>query len=263
MQNLRACYKLTLFFIYVMAYFTQAFFVSILNREKRYIKRAKLSKIIQKYASKTIRLLNVDVIFKGEEVELENLEKTLVVSNHLSYLDVIAMAAYFPACFVTSVEMKNTFFLGQICEAGGCLYVERRNKKNIINEIQDITNALEAKLNVIIYPEATSTNGEEVLRFKRPLFRAAIDSGAKILPVTLNYKWISFEKLDRTNRDTVCWYGDMEFFPHFWNLLKEESIQLEVNLAKSYIVNEEDSPADLALMSHGVVNSYYRPISIA
>ena len=128
MQNLRACYKLTLFFIYVMAYFTQAFFVSILNREKRYIKRAKLSKIIQKYASKTIRLLNVDVIFKGEEVELENLEKTLVVSNHLSYLDVIAMAAYFPACFVTSVEMKNTFFLGQICEAGGCLYVEETKK---------------------------------------------------------------------------------------------------------------------------------------
>jgi 1-acyl-sn-glycerol-3-phosphate acyltransferase len=83
--------------------------------------------------------------------------------------------------------MKNTFFLGQICKFASCLFVERRSRGNLDQEIKEITDALNYGHNVLIFPEGTSTNGDEVLRFKRPLFNAAIFSSKKVLPATLNY----------------------------------------------------------------------------
>ena len=78
----------------------------------------------------TMRLLGIRLQVEGREHYRPG-QNYLIVANHLSYLDVVLMAAWQPAAFVTSVEIKNTPFLGQITDTGGCLYVERRSKDNI------------------------------------------------------------------------------------------------------------------------------------
>lgn len=162
---------------------------------------------------------------------LKNIDKSknyFIVSNHLSYTDILIISSIIPTSFVTSVEMKKTPFLGQIIQLAGCLFVERRNKKNILNEIGDIENALNKGLNVTVFPEATSTNGEQVLNFKRSLFQSAMNTQVDVLPMTLNYRKVNGENVSSENRDSICWYGDMEFAPHLWSLCKNKSINVDI-----------------------------------
>src|SRR5262249_41938524 len=62
---------------------------------------------------------------------LSELPQGLYVGNHLSYLDVLVISSHVPACFVTSVEIRDTPGLGIIVQMAGCLFVERRNKLNL------------------------------------------------------------------------------------------------------------------------------------
>ena len=102
-----------------------------------------------------------------KDIQTARGEGHLLVCNHMSYLDAVIFAKTFSGSFVTSMEMKEMPFLGQITQVAGCLYVERRNKSNLSNEVRELTESLKSGNRVIVFPEATSTNGEEVIRFRR------------------------------------------------------------------------------------------------
>lgn len=75
----------------------------------------------------------------------------LMVSNHLSYLDVLVISSQVPTGFVTSMEIKRTPFLGQLTDLGGCLYVERRNKRNLLNEVEQLSEGLRRGMNIAVF----------------------------------------------------------------------------------------------------------------
>jgi 1-acyl-sn-glycerol-3-phosphate acyltransferase len=160
--------------------------------------------------------------------------------------------------------MKDTPVLGQITKMAGCFYVERRNRSQLGVEIIELTEALNQNCNVTIFPEATSTNGQSVLRFKKPLFRAAILSKRSILPVTINYLSINNKPITSLNRDLVCWYGDMTFFSHFWALLKIRRLDVELVIQTPMPIEEySDLNFDqCSLDSHQKVSSFFRPFTI-
>jgi 1-acyl-sn-glycerol-3-phosphate acyltransferase len=233
-----------------------------LGKFDRYRAIRYLSHIVQITAKVGLWIFGVKPNIKNIE-KLKQFERgTLIVSNHLSYTDIFILAAYFPSCFVTSIEMKKTPLLGNICDAAGCLYVERRSRNNLSSEILDITMALKSGINVVIFPEATSTNGDEVKRFKRPLFKSAIDAGRNILPLTINYDSLDDHDVNLENRDNVFWYGDMGFGGHFWSLLKLKEINVTVTLGDIIVPEREDCESSLANKSHGVVSNLYEPLTV-
>ncbi len=182
----------------------------------------------------------------------------LIVSNHMSYMDILVICSRYPACFVTSVEMRDIPFLGHLCKLAGCVFVERRNKKNLGLEVAEITEALSSGLNVVIFPEATSTNGESVIRFKRPLFSASTDSNIPVLPMTVNYNQMDGIKVDRTNRDYVCWYGDMTFLDHLLRLCTITETQASLTVGE--LIKPEAYKDDLdnfVLMAHDRVEENF------
>lgn len=138
----------------------------------------------------------------------------LVVSNHLSYLDILVIASVMPSVFVSSVEVRAEAFLGFLARCGGTLFIERRNKSSLKQEIGAITGALKEGLNVVIFPEGTTSNGESVLPFKKSLMETAFLSRCNVLPVCIQY-CDENDKLSGPRNDSVCWYGDMAFFPFF------------------------------------------------
>lgn len=184
----------------------------------------------------------------------------LIVSNHLSYLDILIIAAKIPTAFVTSTDIKNTPFLGQIVTLAGCLFVNRKNKENIKNEIKELREALNYGINVVVFPEATSTNGDEVLRFRHPLFEASIATSSPILPLTINYKKISNAPINLNNRDIVCWYGDMGFFTHFLKVLEQKEIIVELNISESFTPSLISS-IEAALRSHQIVSNNFKSLN--
>lgn len=187
-------------------------------------------------------------------------EKTyLILSNHLSYLDIFLLFSEFPACFIASVdEVKETFLLGRATELSGGFFVERRNRTNLRSEIESIVDILKMGLNVVLFPEGTTSSGEQVLPFKVPLLSVAQKAGVEILPVCIRYTKINGEEIGRHNRDLVYYYGDMEFFEHADTLLTVKSIDAEIRILDPVDASSSNSRKDLAFELHDIISSAYR-----
>lgn len=218
------------------------------------------NRILTAYARWGLAVLSVKVRYLGLE-NLASVENGLFVGNHLSYLDVLVIHARVPACFVTSVEIRETPVLGQVCQMAGCLFVERRNKNNIHNEVSEIAEGLRTGLNVAIFPEATSTNGEQILRFRRPLYVAAIDAKKPVVPMCLNYHTVGGKPINRQTRDMVCWYGEMDFVSHLWALAGSGGVVADLIFTSPIYPAPIDDATGLAERSQKSVEAVFRPVA--
>lgn len=217
------------------------------------------NRILKQYCRLGLWVLRVKVNYLGLE-NVRSVPNALFVGNHLSYMDVLVIHAEVPACFVTSREIREMPVLGQICLLAGCLFVERRNKHNILNEVSEISEGLRRGANVAIFPEATSTNGEKILRFRRPLYHAAIQAPAAIIPMTLNYHTVGGKKIDRVTRDSIFWYGDMDFVSHLWRLAGCGGVVADLIFATPIHPTPEQDATALAEASQRAVEAVFQPV---
>lgn len=186
----------------------------------------------------------------------------LVVGNHLGFLDILAAGSIRPLLFVTSQEMKNTPGLGLITEMGGCLYVERRNRMGIKQELNQITHYLKHGMNVCLYPEATSHNGECVLPFKRSLITAAIHAQVPIWPYVVNFRSVEGEVFSLSNRDKVCWYGDIPFAKSMLSALSLRYVEIEIKFLDPVYPHAEIDTREISQILHKKISQEFIPVRI-
>ncbi len=217
------------------------------------------SRILSRYSQACLWVLNIKSTYRGEEF-IQDPEGILFVGNHLTYVDVLVISARVSACFVTSTEIKESLGLGQICIMAGCLFVERRNKMNILSEVSEITRGLEHGLNVAIFPESTSTNGEQVLRFRKPLFVGALACKAPIIPFCLNYRRVGRDPISRQTRDKIFWYGDMDFIPHMWALAGSGGVDVELTFLPPIFQKEAEEATSVVQRAQAAVESVFFPV---
>jgi 1-acyl-sn-glycerol-3-phosphate acyltransferase len=259
MGNLRAGLKAFVFGITLLSYFILTIPILFFFFIKPSLFRKILNILVSVYSKFLLKMMGLKILVKDES-DARSYDGNLFISNHLSYLDILVLSSIQASSYVTSLEMKKTPLLGQICLLAGCVFVNRKNKKDIHNEIREITKSLSDGVNVTIFPEATSTNGERVLRFKRPLFQAAIDAKKAVIPLTINYNFINDSAVSLENRDNLFWYDDMTFGDHLWGVFKLRSAVITVNRGKLINVSEESDVVELSLLVHEKVNSKYAPI---
>jgi 1-acyl-sn-glycerol-3-phosphate acyltransferase len=258
MKFFRVVIKFLLFGSVLFLYFLASLLITLLSGGSFQKARPYLAKLVTLVSKAGLKIIGIKVVQNLHPIN--PMENYLIVSNHLSYIDVLVISSLYPSCFVTSKEMKETFFLGQLCLLGGCLFVDRKNRQNIHNEVRELTCALDLGLNVAIFPEATSTDGSSVIPFKRPLFQAAIDSHSKVLPVCLNYRSIDSVPVTLANRDIVCWYGDMTFFSHAVKLFSHKRVVVELNVLPRFKARDYEDKNELALKCHEIVSGEYSSI---
>jgi len=183
----------------------------------------------------------------------------LLVSNHLSYIDIILLASIEKLVFITSVEMGRDPFLGRATRLGGSLYTDRKKPVSLKKEIQNFSDAIGQGFKVVLFPEGTSTDGSTVQDFKRSLFQIALNVNCPVLPVCIKYKTIDGKAINEKNRDSVCWYGDMTFAPHFWALLGRK-IEVEITILESIDQPTNKSRAELSKDVFAQIHaSYHKP----
>ncbi|UOF00087.1 lysophospholipid acyltransferase family protein [Bdellovibrio reynosensis] len=187
-------------------------------------------------------------------------EKFLAVSNHMGFVDILMLASCFPVVFVTSNEMKETPFLGLLTEMAGCMYVERRSRTKILEEMKSIGAVLKRGYRVVLYPEATSTNGEKVLPFKKTLIMAAAYAGVPIQPIVINFRKINDEEFSLKWRDHVCWYGDIPFVTAMWKSLTLKSVDAEVEFLEKIFCTTEDDRGLIADKAHALISAKFVPV---
>ena len=241
------------FFLFFVKGFAISFFVADKNRRHR----------LHSYntahsCNRMAKLLGLDITLNNPD-EWEKLKRNnyLVVSNHVSYLDIVIMTAINPFLFITSTDMKNVAFIGKVTELGGSLYTDRKKFTGIKGEITNFAQYLKDGFNVVLFPEATSTDGKELRKFKKSLYQIAIEANKPILPMCIKYTTNNGKPIDDSNRDNLYWYGDMGFLPHFWRLIKTRRTTIEITILDEIKVTPESNRKDLCEESFEMINSKY------
>ncbi len=112
----------------------------------------------------------------------------------------------------------------------------------------------------MIFPEATSTDRIEVIRFRRSLFEAAFDAETCVLPIAINYREYDGEAIGFHNRDKAFWYGDMNFIDHLWRVFQQRSLRIQLTVLGPLNLDKFEDRVDLVERAHASVHFRYDPI---
>ncbi|MBX7173136.1 MAG: 1-acyl-sn-glycerol-3-phosphate acyltransferase [Pyrinomonadaceae bacterium] len=159
-----------------------------------------------------------------------------LVCNHLSYMDIPTIRAVVEGIYVAKGEIESWFAAGKIVRDMGNIYINRQCKRDIPRAGLDVLNALERGEGVIIFPEGTSTKGEEVLPFKSSFLEFAASTD---LPV--HYASISYQTpLDEPPPSySVCWWDDTTFIEHLWRFFQLKEVTAIINFGEEPIVGDD------------------------
>jgi 1-acyl-sn-glycerol-3-phosphate acyltransferase len=170
----------------------------------------------------------------------------LLISNHLSYLDILAISATTPAVFVSKAEVRRWPLFGWFAAISGTVFVNRERRTQVGEVNREIEAALDCGALVVIFPEGTSSNGETVLPFRTSLLEPAARGGHDIA-----VSWLHYELEDGDAAQEVCYWGDHSFFPHVVNMLGKKSIRATLRFAK--FQRTTDDRKELARQLHAAV----------
>jgi lyso-ornithine lipid O-acyltransferase len=146
----------------------------------------------------------------------------LFASNHISYADITVLGSLIPGSFIAKAEVADWPFFGWLAKLQRTVFVDRR-VRNAREQRDAVTRRLEAGDALILFPEATSSDGSRVLPFKSALF-AALESKGLAAPVVVQPVSIAYTRLDgiplgRFCRPFFAWYGATDLAPHLWNMI--------------------------------------------
>jgi len=151
-------------------------------------------------------------------------EGRLVISNHTSYLDILLHGATMRVRFASKKEVKNYFLLGAMLGTSRPVWVDRGSRASSGKALEEFRDSLRNRLNLIVYPEGTTTDGfHGLLPFKSTAFEAVSGTDFAIQPV------ITRTRLAK-NGFNAAWYGDMTLMPHLRRLLTLPSLTSDIYL---------------------------------
>ena len=187
-------------------------------------------------------------IFKMEMQAVGNLPaRGLLISNHLSYLDILLLSSLAPAVFVAKREVKSWPVMGLLAQLGGTVFINRQRRTHVGVVNDEIQVALDAGALVVVFPEGTSSDGQNVLPFKSPLLEPAAQQRHPLAVACIQYTLA-----DGDAGMEVCYWGEHSFFPHLLNLLSKRSVRATVRFAP--VTNHSSDRKELAQQLHAAVS---------
>ncbi len=156
---------------------------------------------------------------------------SLIVSNHVSWLDISVLGSSLPTIFLAKQEISSWPVLGFVIRKAGTLFIARgKGAKQAIKQISD---ALERELSVVIFAEGKASEGIDVARFQPRLFQAAIDSGAAVQPIALQYLNAGGDVDTR-----VSYSGNLTFLQSLWRVSVLSGISVTMTILPAYEASE-------------------------
>jgi lyso-ornithine lipid O-acyltransferase len=158
-----------------------------------------------------------------------------VISNHLSYLDIVMYASIHPCVFVSKAEIKKWPVVGWMTTMSGTVYVERGHGGSAMKARKGMQAALDAGLPVVFFPEGTTSNGSDILKFHSGLLSQVLEGGADVTAAYVRYRLGAGNDAGVTVADDVCYWGDRNMVAHIWKFLGLREVRAEVQFAEQPI----------------------------
>ena len=154
----------------------------------------------------------------------------LLVSNHLSYLDIIVLSSIQPCVFVAKHTVASWPLFGWLAKVGGTVFVDRDRRFRARKSVDIIEGAIAAGSVVVLFLEGTSSDGSTVLPFKSALLESAVELRCPIAVASIDYALN-----DGCVADEVCYWRDMTLVPHLLNLVFKREIRANYSFSPAKI----------------------------
>ncbi len=148
----------------------------------------------------------------------------VLVSNHLSYVDILVLASQLDTVFVSKYEVADWPILGVLCRAMGTVFLNRESRRDLSRVLEEMNDHLEHDCGIVFFPEGTSTNGSHVLQFRPSLLEIAVRLKQPVAYASLRYVTPDGSSV----ANVVCWWGDAPFVKHFLRLISLPGFRAEL-----------------------------------
>lgn len=145
----------------------------------------------------------------------------LLVANHISWLDIIALGSQQPMTFVAKREVADWPVMGYLARRIGTLFVSRGDVEQTAAVAEQMAWQLRQGKRLMLFPEGTTTTGERVLRFHAKLLHPAQLAQVPVQAIGLEYLGEA--------RSVAPFIGEDEFLPHLLSILKLDRVHLRVH----------------------------------
>jgi 1-acyl-sn-glycerol-3-phosphate acyltransferase len=197
--------------------------------------------------------------FLGARVEVEGEPprgQFFMVSNHSSYVDIFLIASRVAGTFVAKSELSGWPAMGAVIRGSDTIFIDRSRKRDLQRVIDVVGAVFDRGLGIIVFPEGTSTKGDELERFKPSLLEFACNRDIPVYYATLSYETPPGQ-LPATQ--SVCWWGDEEFFPHFKRLIMLPQFRAKLRFGPAPIHHADRK--ELAESLWQAMNAQFEPMA--
>ena len=135
----------------------------------------------------------------------------LLISNHVSWLDIPALAGTAGSAFVGHSGLASIPLLKHLCAMNDTVFIARHDRASVAEQVEQVRQAISARGALTIFPEGTTSDGTALLPFKSSLLSAAepLPGGAAVQPVLLAYR----------DAAQIAWVGDEHGLDNFLRIL--------------------------------------------
>lgn len=149
-------------------------FISTAGRDQR----------IKKWSAALLGILQVEVDIRNEAGAST---QALIVSNHISWLDIFVINSLQPCRFVAKADIRSWPALGWLCEKSGTIFIARGKQREVRRVYEGLVTSIRAGERIAFFPEGTTAAQGTLLPFHPNLFEAAIEAGVPVQPYALRY----------------------------------------------------------------------------
>jgi 1-acyl-sn-glycerol-3-phosphate acyltransferase len=163
----------------------------------------------------------------------------LIASNHVSWVDIVVLAAISPMVFVAKREVASWPLIGAAAKVQKVVFVDRKRRQQTGEAVREIAQRLREGHPVVLFAEGTSDDGNHVLPFRSALIGAVEAACAEaglgeilLQPMSICYTAQHGMAMTMRERPIVAWYGDLDFFPHFTSFIRRGVVDVVVSFGQ-------------------------------
>jgi 1-acyl-sn-glycerol-3-phosphate acyltransferase len=179
--------------------------------------------------------LGIKITYKGK---ISRDRPLMIVSNHVSWLDILVLGASAPLVFIAKSEVRDWPVFGVLAKLQRSVFIERHRRGKTGEQVSTIAQRMKQGDVVVLFPEGTTSDGNFILPFKSALFGAAqsaqegmTSSQLTIQPVCIAYCSAHGIPLGRAARHLAAWPGDVPLLPHVGDIIAEGSLGIEITFS--------------------------------
>lgn len=216
-----------------------------IRRHFPHMDAAAQQRAVEVWSKQVLVVLGITLRVRGR---LQAQGPLLLVSNHISWLDIAVVHAAGYCRFVSKSEIKHWPLVGTLATGVGTLYIERAKRRDAMRVVHHMAEHLQAGEVVAVFPEGTTGDGRSVLPFHANLFQAAISSQAPVQPMALRFVDAHTGAL----HDGPRFVGDDTLLGSLWRTLSARNIAAEVAYGEPQQADGRDRRAWARDLQHAV-----------